>query len=84
MSENPGGNGPTIAERARQAIDEIRPYIQSHGGDIDFVGVEGGTVQVRLRGACSGCPHAAYTLTMGVEQHLRERVPEITGVENVP
>jgi len=40
-------------------------------------------VQVRLKGACSGCPHAAMTLQMGVERHLRERVPEIKGVVNV-
>ena len=84
MSENPGGDGRTIQERAREVIDSIRPFIQADGGDIEFLGVENGTVKVRLQGACSGCPHAAYTLTLGVERHLRERVPEISGVVNVP
>lgn len=73
----------TVEQRARAVIDSIRPYIQADGGDIDFVGLTDGVVQVRLRGSCSGCPHAAMTLKMGVERHLRMYVPEITAVENV-
>ena len=73
----------SVEERAREVIDGIRPYIQADGGNIDFVGLEDGIVQVRLHGACTGCPHAAVTLQMGVERALRERIPEIKGVENV-
>ena len=73
----------SLAERTRAAIESFRPYIQADGGDIEFVGVEDGIAQVRLHGACCGCPHAAMTLQMGVERHLRELVPEIKGVVNV-
>ena len=76
--------GDSLAERTREVIESFRPYIQADGGDIEFVGVKEGIAQVRLHGACTGCPHAAMTLQMGVERHLRERVPEIKGVVNVP
>lgn len=69
-----------IEERAREVIESFRPYIQADGGDIDFVSCDDGVVSVRLRGACSGCPHAAMTLKMGVERHLKERIPEIKEV----
>lgn len=74
----------SLSDRTREVIESFRPYIQADGGDIEFVGVEDGIAKVRLHGACSGCPHAAMTLQMGVERHLRERVPEIKGVVNVP
>ena len=84
MTEESGASTDSIAERAREVIESFRPYIQADGGDIDFVGYEDGVVTVRLRGACAGCPHAAMTLKMGVERHLRERVPEIKEVVNLP
>ncbi len=73
-----------VARRAREVVESFRPYIQSDGGDIEFLKLEGGIAHVRLRGACRGCPHAAMTLQMGVERRLRELVPEIKGVVNVP
>jgi Fe-S cluster biogenesis protein NfuA len=66
------------------AISEIRPRLQDDGGDIEFVGVtDADVVQVRLRGACAGCPGAVMTLRMGVERIIKERVPSIKSVENV-
>jgi Fe-S cluster biogenesis protein NfuA len=66
------------------AISEIRPRLQDDGGDIEFVGVtDADVVQVRLRGACAGCPGAVMTLKMGVERIIKERVPSIKSVENV-
>ena len=73
-----------LETRVRDVIDGLRPYIQADGGDIELVKVEEGWVHVRLKGACRGCPHAAMTLQHGVERHVRERVPEIHGVVNVP
>ncbi|MFC1762643.1 NifU family protein [Planctomycetota bacterium] len=71
-------------QRVQAAIDEIRPALQSHGGDIELVGVdEDNTVRVKLQGACSGCPGAAMTMKMGVERTLKERIPEVKGVEAV-
>jgi Fe-S cluster biogenesis protein NfuA len=74
----------SLEERVRELIGRFRPYIQADGGDIEFVGLEDDVVQVRLKGACIGCPHAAVTLQMGVERTLREHIPEIKSVVNVP
>ena len=83
MSDPPQTN-PAWHERVADVINSIRPYIQGDGGDIDLVGIEDdGTVKVRLRGACSGCPHAAMTLKMGIERTLREHVPEVREVVSV-
>lgn len=83
MSEAPQSN-PGLRDRVAQVIDDIRPYIQGDGGDIQLVGVDDdGTVTVKLSGACSGCPHAAMTLKMGVERALRQRVPEVREVVSV-
>jgi Fe-S cluster biogenesis protein NfuA len=81
---DPAPSADSLLERTRAVIESFRPLIQADGGDIELVGVEAGIAQVRLRGACCGCPHAAMTLQMGVERHLRERVPEIKGVANLP
>jgi Fe-S cluster biogenesis protein NfuA len=71
-----------LAERVAGAIEELRPMLQSHGGDIELVSVdeENAVVSVRLQGACAGCPGAAMTLKMGVERHLKQQVPEIKEV----
>ena len=70
-------------EKVKAVIEEIRPYIQADGGDVEYVGMEGNVVNVRLMGACRGCPGAQMTLKMGVEQRIREVVPEIEGVQAV-
>jgi Fe-S cluster biogenesis protein NfuA len=73
-----------MKEKIQAVIDEIRPNLQADGGDIEFVNVTPeGIVQVKLQGACSGCPGAAMTLKMGVERLLKSRIPEVKGVENV-
>lgn len=73
-----------MKERVQEVINEIRPNLQADGGDIDLIDVtEDGIVKVKLRGACSGCPGAAMTLKMGVERILKNRIPEVTGIENV-
>ncbi len=73
----------TVKEKVQKALDEIRPNIQADGGDIELVAVEKGIVKVRLQGHCVGCPMSAMTLKMGVEAHLKKRVPEVVKVESV-
>ncbi len=64
-------------------LDELRTALQGHGGDLELVAIEGKTVQLRLRGACGGCPHAAETLKNYIEAALRSEIdPEIV-VERV-
>ena len=73
-----------MEEQIKQIIQEkIRPALQMDGGDIEYVGMDGKTVKVRLKGACSGCPSAAMTLQMGVFRMLKQEIPEIEGVEPV-
>jgi Fe-S cluster biogenesis protein NfuA/nitrite reductase/ring-hydroxylating ferredoxin subunit len=56
-----------------EALDEIRPYIESHGGGLELLDVDDGVVHVRMSGACNGCAGSAITLRRGVEEILRER-----------
>jgi nitrite reductase/ring-hydroxylating ferredoxin subunit/Fe-S cluster biogenesis protein NfuA len=63
--------------RVAAVLEEVRPYMRSHGGDVELVKVEGETVYVRLQGACSGCSMSAVTLKNGVEEAIKARVPEI-------
>ena len=69
-----------MEDKVKEVISEIRPRLQMDGGDIEFVSLEGDQVTVRLKGACAGCPSAAYTLAAVVERVIKERVP---GIEKV-
>ena len=55
-----------LKDEVKKAIDEIRPQIQVHGGDVELINVEDGVVKVRLTGACVGCPMSQMTLQYGV------------------
>jgi Fe-S cluster biogenesis protein NfuA/nitrite reductase/ring-hydroxylating ferredoxin subunit len=57
---------------AQEALDTVRPYVESHGGTVELLGVDGGVVRLRLGGACDGCAGSAITLRRGVEAALRE------------
>ena len=65
----------------RSLLDEyVRPAVEGDGGAIDFVGYEEGTVTVALRGSCSGCPSSTATLRGGVENLLKQHLPEVKQV----
>lgn len=73
-----------LQERVNEVMELIRPNLQADGGDVELVNVtDDGVVQVRLQGACHGCPMAAMTLQMGIERILKKEIPEVQGVENV-
>ena len=85
MCENCGcgetNSEQTIEEKVKEIIETIRVSLQSHGGDVELVGIdEDNTVNVRLQGACQGCPGATMTMKMGIERILKERIPEIKQV----
>jgi Fe-S cluster biogenesis protein NfuA len=80
MSESPT---PEPATRITAILEQIRPYLQSDGGDVEFVGFEDGRVSLRLQGACTSCPSSIMTLKMGIENALREQVPEVQEVVTV-
>ena len=71
----------SVVERVKKALDRVRPYLQSDGGDIELIEVTPDmSVKVRLKGACHGCPYSIQTLKAGVEQALMKEVPEIKSV----
>jgi len=74
-----------LKARVVKAIEELRPYLQADGGDIELADVDEdkGVVKVRLKGACVGCPMAQSTLQLGVEKFLKKKIPEIKWVEAV-
>jgi Fe-S cluster biogenesis protein NfuA len=73
-----------IRTRVAEVLVDIRRAVQRDGGDVELVDVVDGVVQVRLTGACRGCPMAAQTFTHGVESVIKERIPEVTRVEALP
>lgn len=78
------GKFEALSEKVKEALDNIRPYLQNDGGDISLVEITDDlTVKVKLLGACGCCPHSVQTLKLGVEQHLKKEVPEIKEVVSV-
>ncbi len=63
-----------------QALDEVRPSLQVDGGDVELVDIEDGVVKVRLLGHCAGCPMSQMTVKMGIESHLKKKVPGVKSV----
>ena len=70
-----------VETRVLGALDKVRPYLHSHGGDVEFLGVAGGAVRLRLRGSCHGCPSSAATLRSTIEQAVYDAAPDVTAVE---
>lgn len=73
-----------MRQKVEKALEGIRPLLQRDGGDVELVGVQDdGVVDVRLVGACKGCPMAQMTLKNGIEKLLRAEVPEVREVRAV-
>lgn len=64
-----------------QALDEVRSYIHSHGGEMKVASIEGGVVSMTMMGACAGCPSSVVTLTQSLEKAVRERWPGLVRIE---
>ncbi len=69
-----------MRDKVEVVLDKIRPSLVNDGGNVELVDVTDGTVQVRLTGACAGCPMSSMTLKMGIEQILKKEIPEIKEV----
>ncbi len=71
-------------ESIETILDKIRPSIQADGGDVELVIVrEDNVIEVRLKGACNGCPMATLTLKAGIERIIKEEIPEVKEVISV-
>lgn len=71
----------SVETRIVQALDEVRPYLRSHGGNVELLSVEGSVARLRLEGSCSGCPSSAVTLRLAVEEAVYKAAPEIERIE---
>lgn len=76
-------NNSELDQLILQELEELQPYILSHGGRIDFVEFKDSIVYVKLHGTCTQCPLSFYTLTYGIERQLKLKIPTISRVETV-
>ncbi len=81
MTEN---NDKELKQKVMNVLEQIRPYLQADGGDLQFVNITDDlVVNVELQGACGSCPYSTMTLKNGVEEAMKKAIPEIKSVEAV-
>jgi Fe-S cluster biogenesis protein NfuA len=72
-----------MQEKVEAVLDKVRPVLVRDGGNVELIGVDDGTVKVKLVGACAGCPMSTLTLKNGIERILKQEIPEVKEVVNV-
>jgi Fe-S cluster biogenesis protein NfuA/nitrite reductase/ring-hydroxylating ferredoxin subunit len=72
-----------VRRRVSDALDRVRPYLGSHGGDVHLLDIAGDTVQLQFAGSCKSCPSSAVTLELAVEDAIRAAAPEVSSIEVV-
>jgi len=72
-----------VQRRVSEALDSVRPYLGSHGGDVSLLGVDAGAVRLQFQGSCKSCPSSSVTLELAVEDAVRAAAPEIESIEVV-
>ena len=73
-----------LEEKVKAIIEQVRPFLQQDGGDVQFVELTPeNVVKVQLKGACGSCPHAKMTLKNGIEATIKQHLPEIKSVEDI-
>lgn len=71
-------------EKVEEVLDMLRPYLKADGGNVELVDITPeNVVQVRLQGACGTCPSSTYTLKMGIEEQMKQYIPDVQSVEQV-
>lgn len=70
-----------VETRVQQALDEVRPYMETHGGNVELLGVTGGIAYLRLVGSCHGCAASSTTMKLAVEKAIQKFAPDLLGVE---
>jgi len=69
-----------LETRVRQALDQVRPYLRSHGGNVELLSVGGSIIRLRMQGSCQSCPSSALTLRGAIEEAINERAPDATAI----
>lgn len=72
-----------IISQINELLDDIRPFLNQDGGDIEFIRYEDNYVFIKLQGACAHCGFQDNTINYGIEAYLKDQIPEIAGVINV-
>jgi Fe-S cluster biogenesis protein NfuA/nitrite reductase/ring-hydroxylating ferredoxin subunit len=70
-----------LETRVREALESVRPYMESHGGDVELLAVENGVARMRLVGHCESCPASESTLELAIKKALEETAPDLDGLE---
>jgi Fe-S cluster biogenesis protein NfuA len=70
-----------IESRVLQALDKVRPYLRSHGGNVELLGIADGIVRLRLEGSCNGCASSAMTLKLAIEEAIYEAAPDVISLD---
>ncbi|MBV8431226.1 MAG: NifU family protein [Solirubrobacterales bacterium] len=70
-----------LADRVQAALDSVRPYMESHGGNVELLSVQDGVARIHLRGSCSDCSASAVTLELAIKQALEEAAPDLAGLQ---
>jgi Fe-S cluster biogenesis protein NfuA len=70
----------SVEARVRQALESVRPYLRTHGGSVELVGLDDGVVRLRLQGSCHSCPSSAVTVKQTIEEAVYGKAPEMTAV----
>lgn len=70
-----------LEARVLEALEDVRPYLQSHGGNVELLEIRGGVARLRLQGSCQGCPSSTMTLKLAIEEAIRKAAPELEGIE---
>jgi Fe-S cluster biogenesis protein NfuA len=70
-----------VEERVRQALEGVRPYLRSHGGNVELLSISEGVVRLRLEGSCHSCPSSALTMRQTIEEAIVVRAPDVTAIE---
>jgi Fe-S cluster biogenesis protein NfuA/nitrite reductase/ring-hydroxylating ferredoxin subunit len=70
-----------LEARVREALDGVRPYMESHGGNVELLGISDGVARLRLEGSCNGCAASRSTLELAIERALEEAAPDLLGID---
>jgi Fe-S cluster biogenesis protein NfuA len=69
----------SLETRVQAALDSVRPYMDSHGGNVELLAIEDGIARLRLEGSCSGCAASQSTMELAIERALEETAPDLLG-----
>lgn len=70
-----------VETRVVNALEEVRPYLKSHGGNVELLGIDEGVARLRMEGSCDGCPSSAMTLKLAIEEAIQKTAPDLEGIE---